>query len=140
MALSDQLTTLAARAKVAEDHAAAARQKATSDLQRDVQAAQESAAAQGDRLRKKVADTKDKASTGWDKVQRSWNEHLTDVRNDLEGRKAAHDLKSARRAADRAEEDAVWAIDYAYAAIDEADYAVLNAILARKDADGLATT
>jgi hypothetical protein len=34
----------------------------------------------------------------------------------------------------------VWAIDYAYAAIDEADDAVLNAVLARMDADALGDT
>ena len=47
-------------------------------------------------------------------------------------------LKAAQRAADSAEDDAAWAIDYAYAAIDEADYAVLQAMLARMDADALA--
>jgi len=138
MALSDQLSSLAARAKVAEDHAAAAKQKAKGDLQQDVEAAHQSAAAQGDKLRQKAEDTKDKASASWDNVQRSWNDHLTAMRSDRDDRKAEHDLKSAQRAADRAEEDAEWAINYAYAAIDEADYTVLNAILARRDADARA--
>jgi hypothetical protein len=35
MALSDQLNSLAARAKDAEDHAAAAKQEAKDDLRRD---------------------------------------------------------------------------------------------------------
>ena len=52
--------------------------------------------------------------------------------------RAAHDLKSAQKAADRAEDDAVFAIDYAYAAVDEAEYAVLDAMLTRMDADALA--
>jgi hypothetical protein len=140
MALSDQLSALAVRAKAAEDHAAAAKQKAKDDLRHDVDAAHASAVAQGDKLRKKAQDTKDAAGTGWDKVQRSWNEHLAAVRTDHENRKEAHDLKSAQRAADRAEDDAAWAIDYALAAVDEADYAVQNAILAQMDADALATT
>jgi hypothetical protein len=33
--------------------------------------------------------------------------------------------------------DAQYAIDYAYAAVEEAEYAVLNAELARMDADAL---
>jgi hypothetical protein len=40
--------------------------------------------------------------------------------------------------ADIAEDDAVFAIDYAYAAIEEAEYAVLDASLARVEADELA--
>ena len=140
MALSDQLSALAARAKEAEDHAATAKQKAKDDLQHDVDAADASAAAQGDKLRKKAQDTRDAAVGGWDKVQRSWNEHLAAVRTDVDNRKEAHDLKSAQRAADRAEDNAVWAIDYALAAVDEADYAVQNAILAQMDADALAST
>ena len=140
MALSDQLSALAARAKETEDHAAAAKKKAKSDLERDVKAAQDSASAQGDALRKKAETTKDKASAGWDNVQRSWNDHLAGVRKDFDDRKAAHDLKSAQRAADRAEEDAAWAIDYALAAVEEADSAVLDATLARMEADDLAST
>jgi hypothetical protein len=37
--------------------------------------------------------------------------------------------------ADMAEADADLAIDYAYSAIEEAEYAVLDAILARREAD-----
>jgi hypothetical protein len=139
MALSDQLSALAARASEAEDHAAAAKQKAKDELQHDVEAAHASAAAQGDKLRKKAQDSRDAAATGWDKVQQSWNEHLAAVRTDLDNRKQAHDLKSAQRAAERAEDNAGWAIDYAIAAVDEADYAVQDAILARMDADALAS-
>jgi hypothetical protein len=79
MALSDQLTKLATRAKEAEDHAAAAQSKA-------------------------------KATP-----------------------KAQHN-------ADNAEGDALFAIDYAYAAIEEAEYAVLDASLARMKADELAAS
>jgi hypothetical protein len=42
--------------------------------------------------------------------------------------------------AENAEEDASFAIDYAYAAIEEAEYAVLDAALARKQADELAAS
>jgi|HubBroStandDraft_6_1064221.scaffolds.fasta_scaffold1062017_2 hypothetical protein len=138
MALSDQLSALAARAKEAEDHAAAAKQKAKDDLQEDVEVAHASAAARGDMLRKKAKDKQDAAAAGWDKVQRSWNKHLAAARTDLDNRKEVHDLKSAQRAADRAQDNAVWAVDYALAAVDEADYAVQSAILAQMDADARA--
>jgi hypothetical protein len=50
MALSDQLTKLAARAKEVEDRAAAAKAEAKADLEREVKNARESAQAQADAL------------------------------------------------------------------------------------------
>jgi hypothetical protein len=41
------------------------------------------------------------------------------------------------RQRDAAEDDTLYAIDYAYAAVEEAEYAVLQAELARMDADEL---
>lgn len=44
----------------------------------------------------------------------------------------------AQRNADDAEEDAKFAIAHAYWAVEEAEYRVLDAALARKDADSMA--
>ena len=46
-----------------------------------------------------------------------------------------HDVKQAERRADNAESAALIAIDYADATIEEAEYAVVDAILARAEAD-----
>jgi hypothetical protein len=139
MALSDQLTKLAARAKEAEDHAAAAKNKAKAELEADVKAANDAAQAQAEQLRTKVDADKGKVSDHWSKVQRTWNDHLAHMREDIHDRRAEHDLKKAQRNADGAEEDAVYAIDFAYGAIEEAEYAVLDAVLARTEADELAS-
>jgi hypothetical protein len=56
----------------------------------------------------------------------------------IDAKKAELAAKSAARSADIAEEDALFAIDYAYATIEEAEYAALDAVLARMDADELA--
>ena len=40
--------------------------------------------------------------------------------------------------ADQADDDAAFAVDYAYAAIEEAEYAVLDSELAHMEADDLA--
>jgi hypothetical protein len=56
----------------------------------------------------------------------------------MEVRKSEHDLKRAKNDAERAEHDAAFAIEFAYAAIAEAEYEVLDAILARAYADELA--
>jgi hypothetical protein len=60
------------------------------------------------------------------------------LKEDMADRRAEHDLDRANKRAENAEGDAAFAIDYAVAAIDEAEYAVLDAALARKEADELA--
>jgi hypothetical protein len=136
--VSEQVTNLAARAKELEDRAAAAKGKAKADLEHEVEAARQSAQVQGEGLRQSAEADKGKLSAWWDSVQRSWNEHLAAVRKDVDDERSAHDLKAAQRIADRAEDDAVFAVDYAYAAIEEAEYAVLDATLARMEADEMA--
>jgi hypothetical protein len=138
MALSDQLTKLAARAKEAEDHAAAATSKARAQLEQDVKAARDAAQAQADQLRKTADANKGKISDWWNGVQKNWDEHVATIRQNIDEKRTEHDLNVARRDADVAEDDAAFAIDYAYGAIEEAEYAVLDATLARMDADALA--
>ena len=133
MALSDQLSKLAVRAKEAETRTAAARDKAKSDVQKDVASARESAQAHA----KKLQDTTD-ATKG--KLSDAWNKHLADIRSNVDDKRAEHDLKQARHTADDAAEDAQFAIDFAYAAIEEAEYAVLDADLAQMEADELEQT
>jgi hypothetical protein len=119
IALSDQLSKLSIRAKQAEDHAAAAQGKAKADFDQQVKEGRESAQVQGDALRKTAESGKGKLSAWWESVQRSRNEHLAAVRKSMDDRKAEHDLTTAQRVADQAEDDAAFAIDYAYAAIEE---------------------
>jgi hypothetical protein len=137
MALSDQLARLAERAKQAEIHAEAARTKAKADLESDVSAARASAEAQADKLRETAESGEAQVSDWWSDVQKSWSGHLAAVRQNIDEKKAQHDLSEARRTADFAEGDAQYAIDYAYAAVEEAEYAVLDAELARMDAEEL---
>ena len=72
---------------------------------------------------------------GW--RARSSNEAVTAIRADIESRKAGHDIHKAQRSADRAEEDARFAIDFAYSTVVEAEYAVLDAALSRMEANDL---
>ena len=140
MALSDQLSDLAAKTKQVEDRVAAARQKTKGELEADVENARASSQAQADALHAEAEAKKGQISAWWDRVQRSWHEHVAAVRKGVEERKAAHDAKAARRAAEQADEDASYAIHYAYAAVEEAQYAVLDAELAHRHADELART
>jgi hypothetical protein len=138
MTLSDQLTKLAARAKEAEDRAAAAKTKARAELQQDVKDARDASQEQADQMRKTAEENQGKISDWWTGVQQSWSDHIATVRQNVDDKRAEHDQKVAEREADSAEEDAAYAIDYAYGAIEEAEYAVLDATLARMDAESVA--
>jgi predicted HNH restriction endonuclease len=137
MALSDQLAKLSARAKEAEEHAAAARDKTKADVENDRELARVTADAQAEQLREAAAEGKGKISDWWNDVQRTWDGHVATVRDSIEGKKAELDSNRAERNAENAEDDAAFAIDYAAAAIVEAEYAVLDAVVARKQADEL---
>lgn len=138
MALSDQLSKLAARTKRLEERAAASKQMARGELEHEVEAARDASQEQADALRKSAEQTKQRVSSWWTTVGRSWNEHIAAMHQSVDDRRAAHDLKSAQRAAVQADDDAGYAVDYAYAAIEEAEYAVLDAALAHQEADELA--
>lgn len=135
MALSDDLTRLATRAKEAETRVADAREEARADLEQDVASARESAQDQADKLRHVAEKSKAGISGRLSDVQRSWNEHISRVREDLDDKRAKHDVHVAQRRADDAEAYASFAADHAYSAVVEAEYAALDAVLARMDAD-----
>jgi hypothetical protein len=139
MVVSDDLSKLAARAKEAEDRAAAARSKAKADLEADVDNARAVGEQQADDLRQQAQEGKGRISDWWEDVQRSWDEAVAGVRADLGTRKAEHDLHKAQRRAERAEDNARFAIDFAYSAIVEAEYAVLDAALAKKEEQELSS-
>ena len=71
----------------------------------------------------------------WGEVQNNWKSHIDAVRQNADEAKANLDAKVLVRRADRAEDDAAAAVEFAYAAFEEAEYQVLNAALARMDAD-----
>jgi hypothetical protein len=135
MALSDDLSRLAVRAKEAEDRVGAARKKARSDLEAEVANARAVGEQQANELREHAEQADTDISAGWKDVQKSWNEAIAGIRADIESKHAKGDAHHAERRADRAEEDARFALDFAYSAIVEAEYTVLDAVLARAEAD-----
>ncbi len=137
MALSDQLRRLANRAEEAEKNAAAASDKAKADLEQDRENSRAVAQQEAEQLREAADAGRGKISDWWNDVQRSWNEHTAQIQKNVESKKAEIDLDRAKGRADNAEADAEFAIEFAYTAIGEAEYAVLDANLARKEADEL---
>ena len=137
MGASDQLSKLASRAKEAQDHATAEQAKAKADLEKDVETERASAQTQAENLREKADASKGDISDWWSDVQSNWNQHIAVVHANVESKRAEHDRAKAQRNAEIAEDDAAFAIDYAYGAIEEAEYAVLDAVLTRKEAEEL---
>ena len=109
MALSDQLTELAARAKEAEDRAAAARGKSKAGLEADVETARASAQDQAKKLRESAEANKNKLSVWWYDLQRTWNEHVAKIRDDIDAKRAEHDVDRAERRAEHRADDAAFA-------------------------------
>jgi hypothetical protein len=138
MAASDDLRKLSDRAKTAEDHAAAARNQARAELAQSVTNVRDSAEAEAKKLQAKTQAAGQRARDDWSDVQNSWNAHLAKARKDMAHQKAEFNADNAEDRAAWAEADAELAIDYAYSAIEGAEYAVLDAILARRDADEMA--
>lgn len=135
MALSDQLTRLAVRAKEAEDRVAAARTLTKDRLEQDVHHAQENTQTAIEKLRTESGEAAGRAQAWGEDVQQSWHEHLTQVHQRMDAHKARHQAKVAERDAQEAADYAEFTIDIAYSAIEEAEYAVLDAVLAGMDAD-----
>ncbi|HET9085483.1 MAG TPA: hypothetical protein VFN41_13865 [Candidatus Limnocylindrales bacterium] len=140
MAVSDGLAKLSKRAKKAEDDAQAASTQARKDLEKTVDDMQMSAEAEAKKVQQRAQAASDQVSDTWRDVQKTWNAHVAKVRDDVHQQRAMFDASNASARADWAEQSAGMAVDYAYAAIEEAEYAVLDAILARREAeDALAT-
>jgi hypothetical protein len=132
--LADELAKLATRAKEAETRAHAARAQSRADLEQEVGSARVSAQAGADRLREAADERKESISAPWTNVQKSWDEEMTQVRAHVES-KEEHDVRVAQRRAKNAE--AEFAVDFAYSAVVEAEYAALDAALVKKEADEL---
>ena len=137
MAISEDLAMLTARAKEAEARAAAARDKARAYLEQHVSSARVAAEAQADELRQKADERQGSSSDRWVDVQRSWNTRVAAAREEIASKKAEHDVHKARKMADEAADQASFVIELAYCAVVEAEYAALDAYLARKNADEL---
>jgi hypothetical protein len=135
---SEQLDKLADRAKRSEENIAHAREEGQAELKARVQQARESSEKHAAELKSGASGAKAKASKWWTDVQDDWNKHIDKIRKDVDNRKDEHDVKRAEHRAEHREDDAEAAVAYAYAALEEAEYAVLDAILAREEADKLA--
>jgi hypothetical protein len=136
--LSEQLNELADRAKKSEDFVDAARAKNRAYLDEKRETLKTSIANGEARMDADAAAAQDTVRSWWNDTQQSIHARVAQLRAERDEHRAEHDLKKAERRAEDAEQDAADAVDFALAMLDEAEYAITDAVLARIDADELA--
>jgi len=136
--LSESLAELSAKAKAAEDAAAAAREEGREKREARLADLRSSAKRRQAQLEQAATEVKEGATSRWNEFRSAVKAHNERVTSDLDARKQASDEKRAQRRAEWAEQDASAAIGFAVFAIEQAEYAVLDAIIARDEADSAA--
>jgi gas vesicle protein len=133
--VSEQLAELSRRAKAAEDAADAARAETREKLAARVDQARTNAERRANELGDMSDALAQDASDRWSGIQGRWKDHVSAMRAQVQERQAERDAKRTERRAEAAEDDAAYAISFAISAVEEAEYTVLDATLARADAD-----
>jgi hypothetical protein len=136
--LSEQLTDLADGAKKTEDFVDAARVKNRAVLDAAHESLKTSIANGEARVDAEAAAAEDTARSWWNDTRQSVHARVAQLRAERDDRHAARDVRKAERRAVDAEQDAAYAVAFALAMLDEAEYALADAALARIDADELA--
>ena len=136
--LSQSLQDLAARVKVLEDSATATFQADRGELEKRRHEIDDAIKAEVGEFDSAVRDAAQAGRTWWNDTKTSMKRPLDEVRARVENRKSEHELHKALRAAEAAEADAAAAIEVADYFLDVAEYAIIDAALARMAADDLA--
>ena len=135
--LSEQLQDLSQRAKKIENSATAARQKNRVELERRRTQLDSDIKSTGQKIEASAAEARENVRAGWADIRNRIDKQLAGARTKIEERKAERDLNRAERRAQAAEDDAADAIALAVYVLDQAEYAVVDAALARASADNL---
>jgi hypothetical protein len=137
MALSDQLTELAARTKKLEDAAAANKAKTQAQLEQDREKLDAHMQAQAQKIESSVDKTQADAQAWWTETTKRFEQRRAEVRAKMGQHKAERKLDRSEHNADNMENIAADYIAWAAYAVDAAEYAVTDAAIARKEADEL---
>jgi len=126
------------RVKVLEDSATATFQADRAELEKRRHEIDDTIKAEVGEFDSAVRDAAQAGRTWWNDTKTSMKRPLDEVRARVENRKSEHELHKALRAAEAAEADAAAAIEVADYFLDVAEYAIIDAALARMAADDLA--
>lgn len=135
--LSESLEELAGRVKVLEDSATASFEADRAKLETRRREIDEAFKTELGEFDSAVREAAEAGRTWWNETKASMKRPLDEVRARVEKRQSEHELHRAERLADTAEQDAVAAIEVADYFLNVAEYAVIDAALARMAADNL---
>jgi hypothetical protein len=138
MPLSDQLTDLAGRTKRLEDTAAAAEARNRSMLEQECEKLHSAMEKEAKDLQSSAKATQTEARSWWAETTAHMEQRRAQLRAELDQRRAEQKLEKANRNADDAEDYAAGLVTLAAYVIDAAEYAVVDAAIARGEADELA--
>lgn len=133
--LSEQLSALSVRAKNAEDAVAAAQKEGHDKVmarREQTRAAAAAAVAKVDQDMKSIGDT---ATRNWNALKAKIAADMDSLKANIAQRKQERGVKRADDHAKRLEQEAVFAVDYAIASIEQAKLAVLDAVVGRIEAE-----
>ena len=136
--LSESLNTLAGRVKVLEDSATATFEADRAKLEKRRHEIDEAFKAERSDFESATREAAQAGRTWWNETKASMKRPVDDVRARIDKRQSEHEVHRALRTADAAEADAAAAIELAAYFLDVAEYAVIDAVLARMAADDLA--
>jgi hypothetical protein len=126
--LPDQLADLSVRAKGAEQALDAAEKEAHDKIVARKEQAHAAATKAVEKVNQEVKSAYDTANRNWSAVKAKIADDMNRLKVNVAHAKHQHDVKRAENRADRREWEAVFAIDYAIAAVEQAKLAVLDAV------------
>jgi len=136
--LSESLQELAERVKTLEGSASAALEADRAELEKRRQELDDAFKADAGKVESAVNKAAEAGRTWWNETKASMKRPLDELRARFGKRQSEHELHHAQRQAEAAEEDAAAAIELADYWVNVAEYAAIDATLARMAADELA--
>jgi hypothetical protein len=137
---NELIDKLADRAQKAAEHVHASTSDTKEKLELQVSKARAAADKTTQEHEAKAADSQDEATRHWGEIRQQWRHHTAEIQARVDAEKDKLDVTRAKDRAAYAEGDALEAIDFAYTAIEWAEWAIVDAQLARLKADELAAT
>jgi hypothetical protein len=138
--MSDSMSDLSQKAHEAETRAKQSREMTHEQLQEYAARTRAAAQQRQQEMNERNAKAKDDLAANWENLTAHVNEQRDKMHAKIQGKRDEHDAKVAQRRADRAENYAIAAVDFALDAIAEAEAAVLDATDARVLAEAKATS
>jgi hypothetical protein len=132
--ISEQLADLSARAKEAEETVAATRTQGAASVQKRADEIRAAATQHEEAMRWQASDAQAGVASAWSGLTSRVQSDVDEIRAKVDVKKYEHDRDRAAKAADEADESASLAIDFAFYAVDNAETAVLDAVVARETA------